>query len=104
MDKAERGALFVDQEEAQKAIACLRHEIREIADIFLKLSNHLRTHPVSVTFKNAPRSLGLTSELSMELSELDWQLIPDKETLAQKLIELKNQEANLKEIQRKLRA
>jgi prefoldin subunit 5 len=101
VDDIERGALFVAQENAQKAIARLTRELNEIGSALKRFSSALESNPGSITFKNGPGHLG--DQPASAHSPISYESYPDIEVIAKKIQELRQSRADLREIEQKLK-
>jgi hypothetical protein len=103
MDRQERAQLLLEQEETGARIQELRSALQHAGRILGALGNALAGSPESTTFANAPPPLGHMPLQLMHSKAFDWNSIPDKTAVAQKIQELRDLHEKLADIQQRLK-
>jgi hypothetical protein len=103
MDRQERAQLLLEQEETGAQILELRSALQHAGRILSALGNALAGSPESTTFANAPPPLGHMPLQLMHTKAFDWNSIPDKATVAQKIQNLRDLHEKLADIQQRLK-
>jgi len=103
MDRQERAQLLLGLEEIEAHIRELRSALQHAGKILAGLGTALAESPEKTTFANAPPPLGHMPLQLMHAKAFDWNSIPDKITLAQKIQNLRGMHEKLAEIQKKLK-
>jgi hypothetical protein len=99
MDKQQRGILLVDKEETEKEVASLQKELKHMGQLLAEFGERLASSPEKITFSNAPSPLGDIPISLMTSNSFDWNSIPDKTVIAQKIQELRGIQDKLSNIQ-----
>lgn len=102
MERHERAQLLLEQEETKARIAELRTALQHAGKILAGLGAALAASPESTTFANAPPPLGHMPLHLMHSRTFDWNSIPDRTTVAQKIQDLRALHERLQEIDRLL--
>jgi hypothetical protein len=102
MDRQERAQLLLEQEETNSRVRELRSALQHAGKILAGLGAALAASPESTTFANAPPPLGHMPLQLMHSRAFDWNSIPDRVTLAQKIQDLRTLQERLQEIGRLL--
>ena len=103
MDRQERAQLLLEQEETGAQIHELRSALQHAGRILGALGNALSGSPESTTFANAPAPLGHMPLQLMHGKTFEWNSIPDKAAVAQKIQDLRDLQDKLTQLQRRLR-
>jgi hypothetical protein len=103
MDRQERAQLLLEQEETEAQIRELRSALQHAGRILAALGNALAGSPESTTFANAPPPLGHMPLQLMHSKAFDWNSIPEKATVAQKIQDLRDLHEKLADIQQRLK-
>ena len=103
MDRQERAQLLLEQEETGAQIHELRSALQHAGRILGALGNALSGSPESTTFANAPPPLGHMPLQLMHSKAFDWNSIPDKGAVAQKIQDLRDLHEKLADIQQRLK-
>lgn len=104
MNKEERGKLLVEQEDINHAIAEMEKQLREYGSRLNALANSIMNNPVVARFANVPIDiLGDQPKLPVSSNVLDWNKIPDKESVVRLTLELQRKKADLQAIQKALK-
>lgn len=104
MERQARALLLLEQEETEAGIRELRSALQHAGRILIGLGNTLAASPESTTFANAPPPLGHMPLQLMHSKAFDWNSIPDRAVVAQKIQDLRELHEKLADIQRKLKA
>jgi len=102
MDKQERGALFVEQEEAEEAVRTIRAQLEKSGNFLRNFALALIQSPSHVTFSNAPNELGSFPTELMHVEPFNWQDIPDMRTVAKLIQDLRREQHRSAEARRRL--
>jgi hypothetical protein len=102
MDKQERGFLLVEQEDTEKELKDLRDKLIDMGKHLVRFGSEIASNPVEVSFANAPSGLDNLPSTLLSDPSFDWNTIPDKETIARLIQELRQIEDRLKEVHRRL--
>lgn len=103
MDKQARGALLVEKEDAEARIKSLRDNLARAGRTLAMLGRHLQGKPEDVTFSNAPGDLGqMPPHLINSQYSTQWEDIPNREQVAQRIQDLRREIRNLEGIQQQL--
>ena len=103
MDRQERAQLLLEQEETGTRIQELRAALQHAGKILAALGNSVAASPETTTFANAPPPLGHMPLNLMHSRAFDWNSIPDKSVVAQKIQDLRELQEKLADVQRRLR-
>lgn len=104
MDRQARALLLLEQEETEAQIGDLRAALQHAGRILVGLGNALAASPENTTFANAPPPLGHMPLQLMHSKAFDWNSIPDRAVLAQKIQDLRGLHEKLAETRRRLKA
>lgn len=102
MDRQERAQLLLEHEETTTRIAELRSALQHAGKVLAGLGAALAASPETTTFANAPPPLGHMPLHLMHSRAFDWNAIPDRVALAQKIQELRALQERLQELCRVL--
>lgn len=89
MDRETRTRQLLELEEVEARIHELRDALRHAGQILAALGASLASSPENTTFANAPPPLGHMPLQLMHSRAYDWNSIPDKAVLAQKIQDLR---------------
>jgi hypothetical protein len=89
VDRQIRAKQLLELEEVEARIHELRDALRHAGQILAALGASLSSSPESTTFANAPPPLGHMPLQLMHSRAYDWNSIPDKATVAQKIQDLR---------------
>ena len=103
MERQERAQLLLEQEETETQIRELRSALQHAGRILAAIGDALARSPESTTFANAPPPLGHMPLQLMHSKPFDWNSIPDKTAVAQKIQALRELHEKLADIQRRLK-
>jgi len=103
MERRERAQLLLELEETEAQIRELRSALQHAGKILAGLGAALAESPERTTFANAPPPLGHMPLQLMHAKAFDWNSIPDKITLAQKIQQLRGMQEKVAEIQQRLK-
>ena len=103
MDRQERAQLLLEQEETEAQIVELRSALQHAGRILAALGNMLADAPERTAFANAPGPLGHMPLQLMHGKTFEWNSIPDKIAVAQKIQDLRDLQDKLTQLQRRLR-
>lgn len=103
MDRQARAQLLLEQEETATQIRELRSALQHAGKILAALGTTLARAPEATTFANAPLPLGHMPLHLMHSKAFDWNSIPDKTALAQKIQTLRELQEKLEDISRRLK-
>ena len=98
MERQERAQLLLEHEETEARIAELRAALQHAGKILAGLGAALAASPETTTFANAPPPLGHMPLRLMHSRAFDWNSIPDRTTVAQKIQDLRALQERLLEI------
>jgi hypothetical protein len=104
MDRQERARLLLEQEETGTQIGELRAALQHAGKILSAIGTALANSPEATTFANAPPPLGHMPLHLMHSKAFDWNSIPDKASIAQKIQDLRALHEKLADVQRQLKA
>lgn len=104
MERQTRALLLLEQEETEAGIRELRAALQHAGRILVALGNALAASPENTTFANAPPPLGHMPLQLMHSKAFDWNSIPDRAVVAQKIQDLRALHEKLADIQRKLKS
>jgi len=104
MDREERARLLLEQEETGTQIRELRSALQHAGKILAAMGSALAASPEDTTFANAPPPLGHMPLHLMHSKAFDWNSIPDKAGIAQKIQQLRGLQEKLADLQRRLKA
>jgi hypothetical protein len=102
MDRQERAQLLLEHEEATTQIAELRAALQHAGKVLAGLGAALAASPETTTFANAPPPLGHMPLHLMHSRAFDWNSIPDRVALAQKIQQLRTLQERLQDLCRLL--
>ncbi len=102
MDRQERGRLLLELEETASRIRELRAALQHAGKILSALGAVLAEAPEDTTFANAPPPLGHMPMHLMHGRAFDWNSIPDKASLAQRIQDLRALYERLEAVQKQL--
>lgn len=102
MDRQERARLLLDLEETAGRIRELRAALQHAGKILTALGTVLADAPENTTFANAPPPLGHMPMHLMHGKAFDWNSIPDKASLAQRIQDLRALYERLEAVQKQL--
>lgn len=102
MDRQERAQLLLEHEETTAQIAELRSALQHAGKVLAGLGAALAASPETTTFANAPPPLGHMPLHLMHSRAFDWNSIPDRVALAQKIQQLRTLQERLQEVCRLL--
>jgi hypothetical protein len=102
MDRQERAQLLLEQEETETRVRELRSALQHAGKILACLGNCVAAAPETTTFANAPAPLGHMPLQLMHSKAFDWNSIPDRVTLAQKIQDLRALQERLVEVRQLL--
>lgn len=102
MDRQERARLLLDLEETANRIRELRAALQHVGKILSALGSVLAEAPENTTFANAPPPLGHMPMRLMHGQAFDWNSIPDKASLAQRIQDLRALYEHLEAVQKQL--
>lgn len=103
MDRQERARLLLEQEETGAQINELREALQHAGKILSAIGTALAGSPESTTFANAPPPLGHMPLHLIHSKAFDWNSIPDKASIAQKIQDLRALQEKLVDLQQRLR-
>lgn len=103
MDRQERARLLLEQEETGAQIGELRTALQHAGKILASIGSALAHSPEDTTFANAPAPLGHMPLRLMHSKAFDWNSIPDKTSIAQRIQDLRGLHEKLADLQRRLR-
>jgi hypothetical protein len=103
MESQARAQLLLEQETTEDRLRELRAALQHAGRILAALGNALAASPEAIAFANAPPPLGHMPLQLMHGKAFDWNSIPDKMVIAQKIQDLRDLQDRLAELQRKLR-
>jgi hypothetical protein len=103
MDRQERAQLLLEQEETTAQINELRAALQHAGKILSAIGGSLAGSPEDTTFANAPPPLGHMPLHLMHSKAFDWNSIPDKAAIAQKIQDLRALHEKLADLQRRLK-
>lgn len=103
MDRQIRAQLLLEEEETQAHIVELRAALQHAGQILAAVGQALAASPETTTFANAPPPLGHMPLSLMHSKAFDWNSIPEKGVLAQKIQDLRDLQDKLVDVKRRLK-
>lgn len=102
MDRTERGLLLVEREETEKQVQAIRNRLTGMGRLLTEFGNSVTNQPERIVFTNAPEPFGQHTIELFGAPTTDWNSIPDKQTIASLIHEMRALATKLQNLNIKL--